>query len=171
MRYHARCCLKWWMDCSLGFHDTYVSWNPREQSTCHYRQHSIISLSWNTSGRILLSSATDWNIILWGVVYGEAKLCLRFPVLPHHKSPVQSERQGDIPHCLMKHIPTLMTLKDREPETSMTRSFDPLGKQIIIGNSKGKVWHHNDVMSTSLSIIRLYHHLFLYYLTGYHYWH
>ena len=116
---------------------------------CSHHIHLITSLSWNTSGRKLLSSATNWNVILWDVVSGEAELCLRF-LLPVAKAQFNPRDKGTFLVCPMRHAPTLVTLRgkgpvhvplstDREPETSMTGSFDSHRKQIIIGSSKGKV--------------------------------
>ena len=117
---------------------------------CSHHVHPITFLSWKeTSGRKLLSSATDWNVILWDVVSGEAELCLPFPSSVM-KVQFNTRDKGMFLVCLMKHVPTLVTLKgegpvcaplltDGELETSMTGSFDRHGKQIIIGSSKGKV--------------------------------
>ena len=38
-----------------------------------------VYFSWNRSGQKLLSSATDWNVILWDVATGEIDLQIRFP--------------------------------------------------------------------------------------------
>ena len=38
-----------------------------------------VSCSWSRSGRKLLSSSTDWNVMLWDVATGELDLRLRFP--------------------------------------------------------------------------------------------
>ena len=64
MLHHASCSL--W----IALWDFMTS--PGRQ--CSHHVHLITSLSWNTSGRELLSSATDWNFILWDVVSGEVGL-------------------------------------------------------------------------------------------------
>ena len=101
---------------------------------CSHHVHLITSLSWNTSGRKLLSSVTDWNVILWDVVSGEAKLCLSFPssVMKVQFNP---RDKGMFVVCLMKQTPALVTLKGEDPvraplladgelEISMTRDFN-----------------------------------------------
>ena len=116
---------------------------------CSHHVHPITSLSWNRSGKKLLSSAIDWNVVLWDVVSGEVELCLRFPS-PVAKVQFNPRDKGTFLVCSMRHTPTLVRLEgegpvhvplstDGEPETSMTGSFDRHGKQIIIGSSKGKV--------------------------------
>ena len=116
---------------------------------CSHHVHPITSLSWNRSGKKLLSSTTDRNVVLWDVVSREAELCLRFPSLVAKVSLIQQDK-GVFLVCSMRHVPTLVRLEgeglvhvllsaDREPETLMTGSFDCHGKQIIIGSSKGKV--------------------------------
>ena len=110
---------------------------------CSHHIHPITSLSWNRTGRKLLSSVTDWNVILWDVVSGEAELCLRFPS-PVAKVQFNSRDKGMSLVCPKRHAPTFVTLgvegpTNGEPETLMTGSFDRHGKQIIIRSSKGKV--------------------------------
>ena len=46
---------------------------------CSHHVHPITSLSWNRTGRKLLSSATGWNAVLWDVISGEVECCLSFP--------------------------------------------------------------------------------------------
>ena len=107
---------------------------------CSHHIHLITSLSWNRTGRKLLSSVTDWNVVLWDVVSREAELCLRFPS-PVVKVQFNPRDKGTSLVCPMRHAPTLVTLgveglvhapllTNGEPETSMTRSFDSHGKQI-----------------------------------------
>lgn len=121
------------------------------QCSCHI--HPITSLSWSRSGRKLLSSATDWNVVLWDVVSGEPDLCLRFPS-PVAKVQFNPRNRNMFLVCPTKHIPTLVTMKgddpvhtplttDNEPDGTMTASFDRHGKFIILGSSKGKVWFMN----------------------------
>ena len=97
----------------------------------------------------MLSSVTDWNVVLWDVVSGEVELCLRFPS-PVAKVQFNPRDKGVFHVCLMRHTPTLVRLEGEGPvhvplltngelETSMTGSFDRHGKQIIIRRSKGKV--------------------------------
>ena len=110
---------------------------------CSHHVHLITSLSWNRTGRKLLSSVTDWNVVLCDVVSGEAELCLRFSS-PVAKVQFNLRDKGMFLVCPMRHAPTFVTLgvegpTDEEPETSMTGSIDRHGKQIIIGSSKEKV--------------------------------
>ena len=115
---------------------------------CSHHVHLITFLSWNRTGRKLLSSTTNWNAVLWDVVSREVELCLRFLLLVT-KVQFNPRDKGTFLVCPMRHAPTLVTLRgkglvhiplstDREPET-MTGSFDSHKKQIIIGSSKGKV--------------------------------
>ena len=46
---------------------------------CSGHIHPITSLSWNRSGHKLLSSSTDWNVLLWDIASGEIDLRFRFP--------------------------------------------------------------------------------------------
>ena len=80
----------------------------------------------------MLSSATDWNVVLWDVVSREAELCLRF-LSPVTKVQFNPRDKGAFLVCPMRHTPTLMRLEgegmvhvplstDGEPETSMTGS-------------------------------------------------
>ena len=111
--------------------------------------HPITSLSWNRSGRKLLSAATDWNVILWDVASGEAELRLRFPS-PVAKVQYNPRDRHMFLVCPLKHVPTLVTLKgdepthstlptDGEPEANMSGAFNRHGKLIVLGSSKGKV--------------------------------
>lgn len=45
---------------------------------CYLHNH-YKCCSWNRSGRKLLSSSTDWNVMLWDVASGDVDLRLRFP--------------------------------------------------------------------------------------------
>ena len=121
--------------------------------------HPITSLSWNRSGRKLLSAATDWNVILWDVASGEAELRLRFPS-PVAKVQYNPRDRHMFLVCPLKHVPTLVTLKgdepthstlptDGEPEASMSGAFNRHGKLIVLGSSKGKVGNKS------------YHYLFI----------
>ena len=76
---------------------------------CSHHIHPITSLSWNRTGRKLLSSATDWNVVLWDVVSGEAELCLRF-LLPVAKVQFNPRDKGMFLVCPMRHAPTFVTL-------------------------------------------------------------
>ena len=110
---------------------------------CSHHVHPITSLSWNRTGRKLLNSVTDWNVVLWDVVSGEAELCLRFPS-PVAKVQFNPRDKGIFLVCPMRHTPTFVTLgvegpNNGELETSMTGFFDRHRKQIIIGSSKGKM--------------------------------
>lgn len=40
---------------------------------------AIANNSWSRSGRKLLSSSTDWNVLLWDIASGEIDLKFRFP--------------------------------------------------------------------------------------------
>ena len=64
---------------------------------CSHHVHPITSLSWNRSGKKLLSSATDWNVVLWDVVSGEVELCLCFPS-PVAKVQFNPRDKGGVPH-------------------------------------------------------------------------
>lgn len=51
-----------------------------EMCMCAYCTFTIHKCcSWNRSGRKLLSSSTDWNVMLWDVASGDVDLRLRFP--------------------------------------------------------------------------------------------
>ena len=93
--------------------------------------------------KLLLSSATDWNVVLWDVVSGEAELCLRF-LSPVAKVQFNPRDKGAFLVCPMRHAPTLVRLEgegpmyvplstNRELETSLTRSFDHHGNQKLKG--------------------------------------
>ena len=116
---------------------------------CSHHIHPITSLSWNRTGRKLLSSATDWNVVLWDVVSGEAELCLRFPS-PVTKVQFNPRDKGMFLVCLMRHAPifcdvggggagTRPPVDRRGTGDFDDGSFDCHRKQIIIGSSKGKV--------------------------------
>ena len=81
MLHHASCSL--W----IALWDFMTSPGRRQCSPHHV--HLITFLSWNTSGRELLSSATDWNFILWDVVSGEVGF---------FGSVSPPSGQGDVPH-------------------------------------------------------------------------
>ena len=82
---------------------------------CSHHVHPITSLSWNRSGKKLLSSATDWNVVLWDVVSGEAaELCLRFSS-PVAKVQFNPRDKGAFPVCPMRHAPTLVRLEREGP--------------------------------------------------------
>ena len=112
--------------------------------------HPVTSLSWNRSGRKLLSAATDWNVILWDVYTGDAELRLRFPS-PVTRVQYNPRDPNMFLICPMKNIPTIVTLKGAEspihsllptcgePEVNMCGSFDRPGKLIILGSCRGKV--------------------------------
>ena len=70
---------------------------------CSHHIHPITSLSWNRTGRKLLSSVTDWN-----VVSGEAELCLHFPSLVA-KVQFNPRDKRMFLVCPMRHAPTFMT--------------------------------------------------------------
>ena len=53
---------------------------------------------------MLLSSATDWNVVLWDVVSGEAELCLCFPSLVA-KVQFNPRDKGAFLVCPMRHAP------------------------------------------------------------------
>ena len=74
---------------------------------CSHHVHLITSLSWNRTGRKLvklLSSVTDWNVVLWDVVSREAELCLCFLSLVA-KVQFNSRDKGMFLVCLMRHAP------------------------------------------------------------------
>ena len=77
---------------------------------CSHHIHLITSLSWNRTGRKLLRSVTDWNVVLWDVVSGEAEFCLRFPS-PVAKVQFNLRDKGMFLVCPMRHTPTLVTLR------------------------------------------------------------
>ena len=116
---------------------------------CSSHIHPVTSLSWSRSGRKLLSSSTDWNVIIWDVVQGEAELRLRFPS-PVMKVQFNPRDRHMFLVCPLKHVPTVVTLKGEEPvhvplptndepESNMTASFNRHGNHIVIGSSRGKV--------------------------------
>ena len=76
---------------------------------CSHHIHLITSLSWNRTGRKLLSSVTDWNVVLWDVVSREVELCLRFLSLVA-KVQFNLRDKGMFLVCLMRHAPTFVTL-------------------------------------------------------------
>ena len=71
---------------------------------CSHHIHPITSLSWNRSGKKLLSSATDWNVVLWYVINGEVELCLCFPSLVA-KVQFNPRDKGVFLVCPMRHTP------------------------------------------------------------------
>ena len=81
---------------------------------CSHHVHPITSLSWNRSGKKLLSSATDWNVVLWDVVSGEAELCLRFPS-PVAKVQFNPRDKRAFLICPMRHALMLVRLEGEGP--------------------------------------------------------
>ena len=97
---------------------------------CSYHIHPITSLSWNRTGRKLLSSATDWNVVLWDVVSREAELCLRFP-LPVAKVQFNPRDKGMFLVCLMRHAPTFVMLGGEGPTNPDQRGTGDFDDRIL----------------------------------------
>lgn len=117
--------------------------------SCHI--HPITSLSWNRNGTKLLSSSTDWNVLLWDIATGEIDIKLRFPS-PVLKAQFHPRKMDVFLVCPMKSAPVLLRKKAEEEdydhislptqgesELNIVASFDRRGDRIVTGSSKGKM--------------------------------
>jgi len=120
--------------------------------------HPISSVSWSRNGRTLLSSSTDWNLLLWDVLASTPILTVKFesPILTSLMHP----RGQDIALvCPLMEHPVLVNLKtgektrlptkEKEGETptrvprrvatNSVAAFNCKGDWIYVGNSKGVI--------------------------------
>ncbi|CAI8043118.1 Retinoblastoma-binding protein 5 [Geodia barretti] len=116
---------------------------------CNSHIHPITSLSWSRSGRKLLSSSTDWNVMLWDVATGDMDLRLRFPS-PILHTQFHPRDKSVFLVCPMKNVPLVVRRTgeeythtplptDGESEINIVASFDRRGERIVTGSSKGKI--------------------------------
>lgn len=116
---------------------------------CNVHIHPITSLSWNRSGRKILSSSTDWTVILWDVASGECECKFRFPA-PILKAQFHPRDRKMFLVCPMRNVPIVVKYEgdeykhyplptEGEPEHNIVASFDRRGDYIVTGSSKGKL--------------------------------
>lgn len=112
--------------------------------------HPVCSLSWNRSGRKLLSAATDNTVSVWDVLSGEIERTYRFPS-PVLKVQFHPRSSNLFLVCPLKHAAVLMDLQGShkvipldesrcsQNDLNIIASFDRRGKYIYTGNAKGRI--------------------------------
>lgn len=130
--------------------------------------HPVCSLSWSRSGRKVVSASTDNTVTLWDVLSGECDLKFRFPS-PVLKVQFHPREEMEILVTPMRHAAVVVTLTgesganadspttseeapqsklacthqlvplEDENDTNIVATYDPRGKYIYTGNSRGRI--------------------------------
>jgi len=130
--------------------------------------HPVCSLSWSRSGRKVVSASTDNTVTLWDVLSGECDLKFRFPS-PVLKVQFHPREERELLVTPMRHAAVIVTLNNDNPtaespstsssaeskaisgsthklvpledenDTNIVATYDPRGKHIYTGNSKGRI--------------------------------
>eukprot|EP01111_Echinosteliopsis_oligospora_P014574 TRINITY_DN5513_c0_g1_i1.p1 TRINITY_DN5513_c0_g1~~TRINITY_DN5513_c0_g1_i1.p1 ORF type:complete len:406 (+),score=79.03 TRINITY_DN5513_c0_g1_i1:58-1275(+) len=149
--------------CSVG---RVCIWDFDTKSTARIMSghiHPVTSVSWSKNGRKLLSSSTDWTIIVWDVLTSAIDITIKFdsavlsakmhpednslaiacplysvPYLVNVTSGQKTALPQLTPEQIQKAVQELgQKLSNAKYETSMVAAFTQTGDKIFTGDSKG----------------------------------